>query len=64
MGLTSSSVDLPGIRQAVDTCLEGFLARESNAAAEQDLSPIVTRALHGFLFAGGKRLPPSLELGR
>lgn len=53
-------VDLPGIRRAVDACLNDFLDEQARAAATHRLPLEVTRALRGFLSSGGKRLRPVL----
>lgn len=53
-------VDPARIRDAVNQCLHSFLEHQEASAADGRLPPIVTRTLGEFLFAGGKRLRPTL----
>ncbi|MCC2280705.1 polyprenyl synthetase family protein [Streptomyces sp. ET3-23] len=53
--MTAGALDSAGIRNAVDVCLEDFLAVKARTADTE-----VSRTLHGFLSAGGERIRPVL----
>ncbi|MFC4518182.1 polyprenyl synthetase family protein [Streptomyces ehimensis] len=54
------AVDLAGTREAVDTCLTGFLDRKMRAAASEGMPTEAISVLRRFLTSGGKRLRPLL----
>ncbi|MFD0360229.1 polyprenyl synthetase family protein [Nocardia sp. GCM10030253] len=53
-------LDLQAIRGQVDAALADFLRDKARAGAKLRLPEEITRALHTFLFAGGKRIRPLL----
>ncbi|MCC2280752.1 polyprenyl synthetase family protein [Streptomyces sp. ET3-23] len=60
VGLATSGMDLSGIRRAVDGCLDDFLIHTATTAADHQMPSEATQILRTFLFAGGKRLRPTL----
>ncbi|MGI5466656.1 polyprenyl synthetase family protein [Streptomyces sp. CA-132043] len=58
--LSPLGMGLPGIRRAVDAVLADFLHAKARTAVDGRLPDEITQLLHGFVFAGGKRLRPLL----
>ncbi|MGW2369931.1 polyprenyl synthetase family protein [Streptomyces sp. NPDC001667] len=58
--VTADALDSAGIRNAVNACLEDFLAVKARNADAECLPAEVSRTLHDFLSAGGKRIRPVL----
>ncbi|MFJ4192408.1 polyprenyl synthetase family protein [Kitasatospora sp. NPDC089509] len=54
------ALDVPGIRAAVERCLDEFLTTKEQTAARHRLPPQAARSLRSFIESGGKRLRPLL----
>ncbi|WP_067825412.1 polyprenyl synthetase family protein [Nocardia inohanensis] len=52
--------DLRGVRERVDTVLEGFLSEKARGSDRARLPADFVDGLHSFVFAGGRRIRPLL----
>ncbi|WP_309247553.1 polyprenyl synthetase family protein [Nocardia terpenica] len=57
---TSAPVNLAGIRKQVDGILDRFLRQQAHSLEKRGLPREITDIVHDFVFAGGKRLRPTL----